>query len=137
MIQSNPVTGFFTLKEFIKQTDDLLPEEELKRMFKANNKANDGKMTFSDYIRMVVSKNTNFDLSDNTLNHIERIYISPRRKKRSKKSKSRLSNMALIRNSGENSTSGRLSSKFKHKLFNGLNKAYSNNDSVFGESHFK
>lgn len=49
-------------------------------MFKANNQAKDGKMTFPDYIRMVISKNTNFDLSDNTLNHIERIYISPREK---------------------------------------------------------
>lgn len=100
---SNLLKGFFTLEEFCAQTGDLFPEDELIRMFKSNVKANDGKMTFPDYIRMVVSKNTNFDLSDNTLDHIERIYITPREHLEEEHESPKPQNMDLDKKSTENS----------------------------------
>ena len=67
--------GYFTYDEFKAQLSDMLPETEIKKLFEEKNLKGDGKMTFSDYIRMVVSKNSKFDLSEETLAEIEKFYI--------------------------------------------------------------
>jgi Ca2+-binding EF-hand superfamily protein len=75
---SNCLLGYFTLGQFCDKASGLVSEEDLIRMFNNNNKEKDGKMTFPDYIRMIVSKNAHFDLSDKTLNEIEQKFITPR-----------------------------------------------------------
>jgi len=64
--------------EYVQGAIDIVPEQELTRMFNQNVKAGDGKMTFSDFIRMVVSHHSNFDLRDSTMQTIEKTYLTPR-----------------------------------------------------------
>lgn len=71
--------GYFTLEDFKKKAADTFNEEELEKIFKEGNKANNGKMTFQEYVKTIVSTNSRYSVSDEILDEIAQKYLTPRK----------------------------------------------------------
>lgn len=67
--------GFIDYITFKHRLDGFLPDLELRRIFERSNRAADGKLTFADFVKMVVSEDGIFDVSDQALRAIQAKYM--------------------------------------------------------------